>query len=128
MVTLEAILYPDIGVLLLRFAVGAVFLYHAWPKLKAPAEMAKGMGWPSWGPMVLGGVEMLGALSVILGVYTQLGALALAIVMAGATYHKVAKWKVPFSAMDKMGWEFDLILLAANLAILLGGAGAYALL
>jgi len=31
---------------------------------------------------------------------------------------------VPFAAMDKTGWEFDLILLFASIAILLGGGGS----
>lgn len=128
MAIFEQLLNPDVGVLLLRVAVAAVFLYHALPKLKAPAEMAKGIGWPSWAPALLGGVETLGALSVALGVYAQVGAAALGIVMLGALYYKSVKWKMPFSAMDKPGWELDLVLLAANLAIFLSGAGAYALL
>ncbi len=52
------------------------------------------------------------------------GAVLLIIVMLGAIYHKMFKWNTPFSALDKMGWEFDLVLLAANLAILLSGGGA----
>jgi len=44
--------------------------------------------------------------------------------MIGAIWMKVTKWHVPFSAMDKIGWEFDLILLAANIVILVNGGGA----
>ncbi len=44
--------------------------------------------------------------------------------MVGAIGMKMMKWGVPFGAMDKTGWEFDLILLAANIAIILGGDGS----
>jgi len=60
----------------------------------------------------------------VFGVYTQLSALILAIVMVGAIGMKMMKLGVPFAAMDKTGWEFDLILLFASIAILLGGGGS----
>ena len=49
------------------------------------------------------------------------------LVMLGALKLKIFKWKAPFSAHDKMGWEFDLILLAAAAALLFLGAGNYSL-
>jgi uncharacterized membrane protein YphA (DoxX/SURF4 family) len=72
---------------------------------------------------ILGAVEFLSSLGLILGIYTQLAALLLTIVMIGAIYFKAMKWHVPFAAMDKTGWEFDFILLASNIAILLSGGG-----
>ncbi len=117
----------DMGLLVLRFGIGVVFLHHGFGKLKAPGMMAKGLGWQSWQVLLLGLVEFVGALSVVAGVYAPYGALALALVMVGALYFKIVKWKTPFFAMDKMGWEFDFILLCACLAIFLGNVGAYAL-
>ena len=118
--------YSDTGFFFLRLAVGLVFVYHGLMKLKDPKGMAAMMGNPgmAWFPAVLGLVEFLSGLGVILGVYFQLAALFLAVLMVGAIMMKIGKWKVPFSAMDKMGWEFDLVLLAAALAMLLGGGGA----
>ncbi|MDP3728308.1 MAG: DoxX family protein [bacterium] len=118
----------DLGLFILRLGLGFIFLYHGGMKLKAPGMMAKGLGWQSWQVVLLGLVEVLGALSVIFGVYTLYGAAALGLVLIGALYYKIIKWKTPFFAMDKMGWEFDLILLAASLAVFLGNVGAYALL
>lgn len=117
--------YSDAGWLILRIAVGAVFIYHAMPKLKNPKGMAVGMGMPqmAWFPAVLGLVELLSAIGLIFGIWIQLAALLLAIVMVGATVMKIGKWHVPFSAMDKMGWEFDLVLFSAAVAVLLGGGG-----
>jgi len=118
----------DLGLFLLRLGLAIIFLYHGGMKLKAPGMMAKGLGWQSWQVSLLGLVEVIGALSVLVGVYAPYGGLALALVMIGALYFKMVKWKIPFFGMDKMGWEFDLILLVVSLAVFLGNVGAYALL
>ncbi|MSR86090.1 DoxX family protein [Candidatus Woesearchaeota archaeon] len=120
--------HMDLGLFLLRLGLGIIFLYHGWMKLKTPGMMAKGLGWQSWQVFLLGLVEVLGGLSVLIGVYAPYGALVFVLVMIGALYFKIVKWKTPFFAMDKMGWEFDLILLAASLAVFLGNVGVYALL
>lgn len=116
--------YSDIGFLILRLAVAIIFIYHALPKLKGAKMMSQAMGMPAGMIFVLGLVELASSLGMILGLYIQLAALLLAIVMIGAIYFKIAKWRMPFAAMDKTGWEFDLILLAANIAILLSGGGS----
>lgn len=116
--------YSDIGLYLLRLAVAVVFLVHGLPKLKNSQAMAQGMGWPKEAVMLLGAVESLSAVAMILGIYVQWAAILLGIVMVGAMYHKIAKWHMSFSAHDKTGWEFDLTLLVANVAILLTGGGA----
>lgn len=118
----------DAGLLALRLAIGAVFLYHGAPKLMKSAMMSKGMGLPVWFVFALGLAETLGGLGVILGVYTPLAAMILGIVMFGAIWFKIVKWKVPFYANDKTGWEFDFVLLAANIAIALTGGGTISLL
>lgn len=111
------------GLLVLRVFLGIIFIYHGMPKLMMSGKMAKGMGWSSGSVILLGLVELLAGLSVILGFYTEIASLLVIIVMLGALFHKMFKWNIPFSAMDKMGWEFDLILLGAAVALLLIGAG-----
>src|SRR4051812_20984087 len=115
--------WNDLGYLLVRIVVAVVFIYHGVPKLKNSKAMAGGIGMPAGAIILLGLVETLGGLAVGLGVWAQLGALGLAIAMIGAIYYKVAKWHVPFTAQDKTGWEYDLILLAVALFILTHGAG-----
>ncbi len=123
---LESLLqYQNIGWLVLRVALAAIFLYHGVPKLKEAHVKAAGMGWRVWQIVLLGLVETLGALGILFGVFLQVSALGLCVVMLGAIWMKVSKWHVPFSAMDKMGWEFDLILFAASLILLLGGGGSF---
>ncbi len=116
--------YNDAGLLLLRIAVAVIFLYHGLPKLSKSKVMSQMMGMPAGMIFMLGIFETLAALGLALGIYTQLSALVLGVVMVGAIGTKMMKWGVPFSAMDKTGWEFDFILLFASLSILLGGGGS----
>lgn len=122
----QTLQYSNIGLFLLRLVIGIIFLVHALPKFKHPKAMAEGMGVAGMGFMivVLGLVELVSALYVIFGFYTQLGSLLLSCVMIGAITMKVAKWNTPFMAQDRTGWEFDLVLLAANLAIVFVGGGS----
>ncbi len=119
----QLIQYNNIGLFILRLAVAAIFIFHSLPKLKNAKGMAQAIGTSANMIIILGLVEFLSSVGLILGFYTQLAALLLAIVMVGAIWFKSMKWKIPFAAMDKTGWEFDLILLAANIAILFGGGG-----
>lgn len=119
----QLVQYNNIGLLVLRLAVAAIFLYHAMPKLTNAKGMAQMVGMPAVMILMLGAVELLSSVGLIIGFYTRLSALILGIVMVGAIGMKVMKWGAPFAAMDKTGWEFDLILLAANITILLGGGG-----
>lgn len=120
--------YSDWGLFLLRLAIGIVFIYHALPKIKTPKPMAAGMGINPNAVLALGLVEAISGLALIVGLWTQWAALLLAIIMVGAWYMKMNTWHVPFTAHDKMGWEFDMVLLAGNLAIVLGGGGTIGVL
>lgn len=115
--------YSDTGLLLLRLAIAIVFLTHGFPKLFKAKEMSIAIGMPAVMIFMLGVVEIVSALGLASGYYTQLSALLLSLVMLGALGMKIMKWSVPFAAMDKTGWEFDFILLIANLAIFLTGGG-----
>lgn len=119
--------YDDYGFLALRIALGVIFIVHAIPKLKNPAGIAGAIGAPVWFGTLVGLGEVGGSLLVLLGLFTQVGALILAVVMVGATYLKIVRWNMPFTAMDKVGWEFDLMLFASALLLLLTGPGSLAL-
>lgn len=108
--------FSNVGYLVLRLVVAVIFIYHAWPKLKSPEAMASVM--PAKYVRVLGLVELLAGLAIGLGVFMSWAALAIVVVMIGAIYYKVAKWKVPFWSHTSTGWEFDLILLAVGLFLL----------
>lgn len=118
--------YKDVGLFILRLAVAVIFLSHGLPKLKNYKVMAGGLGVSnmSWLVIILGLVETISSVGLIFGIYVHIASLLLCIVMIGAIWFKTLKWHIPFMAMDKTGWEFDLILLAANMAILLSGGGS----
>lgn len=119
------LVYSSLALLFVRLAVGATFVVHSMPKLKKPEGMAQGLKWPKWAVQLLGLVELLGALSVATGLWYQVGAAALAVVMLGAIYFKKFVWKAPFASPEKMGWEYDLVLLAASLLVLCSALGGY---
>lgn len=108
--------YSDWGLLLLRLCIGIIFIVHARGKL---ANINSFMGF-------IGVCEMLGGLALIFGFLTQLAALGLAIIMAGAAYKKHFEWKVPFFTLEKMGWEYDFVLFGANILLFLVGSGEIA--
>ena len=105
--------YSDFGLLALRLAIGAIFLYHCRSKLK---NLGSFMGF-------IGLAELAGGAAVALGFLTQLAAVGLGIIMIGAIYKKINEWKIPFSTQSNTGWEFDLMLLAGCVALLLMGGG-----
>ncbi|HEY4496969.1 MAG TPA: DoxX family membrane protein [Candidatus Paceibacterota bacterium] len=107
------------GMLALRFAVAVIFIYHAMPKLKNYKGMGSGMGMSSGFILLLGLTELSSALALITGYFMEIGAILLSMVMIGAITFKIKKWRVPFFAQNATGWEFDFILLSANIAILL---------
>ena len=109
------------GTVVLRLAIGAVFVVHGWPKVKSPGGFAQA-AWRGYRPAatIQGLVEMVGGLALIGGFWIGRSCVVLGAIMLGALYYKIVKWKVPFMATDKTGWEFDLVLLAGLLTLLLG--------
>lgn len=136
-------LFPDLadladwGFLALRVAIGVIFVVHGWPKLTQARQMGTGMaqmgGGMSPGMMtgwmfVQGVVEVGGGLLLLAGIWTQLVAAIFVVIMLGAIGLKTTMMKTGFSAQQTTGWEFDFILLFANLLLLLAGPGSLALM
>jgi len=108
--------YGDLAVLLLRLSLAAIFLVHGPKKLNG--AMGNFMTF-------IGVAETAGGLAMLFGFLTQLAAIGLGIIMIGAMYKKINEWHVPFTSMEKTGWELDLIILASCIVLLTLGAGAY---
>ncbi|MGH2657057.1 MAG: DoxX family protein [Actinomycetota bacterium] len=121
------------GLLALRIAVGVIFIVHGLPKITGARGMAAMMGGGEAKPVLVGMftiqglVETGGGALLILGVLTQLVALAFMIIMIGAVYLKITQWKSGFMAQQTTGWEFDFVLLAANLLLFFTGPGEIAI-
>ncbi len=115
--------YADVGLLLLRLMVAAVFFDSGWNHLKNPAERAKNIGASTGFTVFLGVAEVLGSVGVALGILTQLAAIGLILLMLGAIQKKIFVWKIGFWGGRAYGWHYDLMLLVMNLVILLTGGG-----
>lgn len=111
--------YSDLGIFLLRVSVGVIFILHGVSKFSNITGLATAMGVPSmsWLVYLLAIIEVVGGAFLILGVYVNVVSTFLAIVMLGAIYFKSVVWGISFVGVKGTGWEFDLVLLAANIAI-----------
>ena len=101
--------YQFYGSLLLRLALGAVFLIHCYPKLfKARLRLA-------------GLLESIAGALLVIGLFTQAAAAVLAVELL-----IIVIW---FKRGQKFvgGWEFDFVLLVMALALLVLGPGAWAI-
>jgi putative oxidoreductase len=114
------------GIALLRVMVGVIFVMHGWQKLswgfQHVAELLGSLHipLPTLAAVVLTLVELLGGIALILGLLTRYVAALLAIDMLVAiiTVHAKNGFFAP------KGVEFPLLLLAANINLILAGAGA----
>jgi putative oxidoreductase len=128
-ITFPALLrFADVGLLLLRLIVAAVFFDSGWNHLKNPAERSKSIGASTGFTIFLGSAEVLGSVGVASGVLVQLAAIGLILLMLGAIQKKIFVWKIGFWGGRAYGWHYDLMLLVMNLVILLTGGGRFVLL
>jgi len=118
----------DLGLLILRLAVGLIFVAHGWDKFSEMEGMGgtitffAQLGMPAFFAYVTATVEIVAGLALIIGIYTDLAALLLAMVMVVAlVYVKMVTFKLGLLG----GYELDLILLAASLTIMFVGPGKH---
>lgn len=117
----------DLSLLVLRVAVGAVFLAHGIQKFQGGVDGVAGffdkIGIPFASMMawVVTIVETVGGGMLILGLSTQLSAALLAFIMI------VAVVMVKASKGFISGYELDVALFASSVALMLQGAGKYSI-
>ncbi|HYY92064.1 MAG TPA: DoxX family membrane protein [Candidatus Dormibacteraeota bacterium] len=115
----------DLASVILRLAVGTLFLYHGYPKLTSmrKGEFMKSMGMPT-GLVPFGGfVEFFGGLGLVFGLLTPIIAVLTALWMLSTTWFSIAKAKKKYFG----GYELDITLLLAALALAFIGGGAFSL-
>ncbi len=112
------------GLWLLRIVIAIIVLVHAAPKLEKPREVAGFFHMRPGTIIFLGVLEILAAYGLIFGYHVELAAALLIIIGLGALLAKVIHLDTPFASREAHGWEFELLLVAACLAILLTGGGA----
>jgi len=118
--------FTDVAILILRIALGVVFVVHGWPKIKKPG-WGKKMGYPFIISLLISIGEFFGGLGVLFGFLTQIAALGIFVIMLGALYYHVISWKHPFVMKNGSGYEYALVLVLMSLALVLLGGGAYSI-
>jgi putative oxidoreductase len=120
--------FTDVALLFLRFMVGMVFITSGYKHLKDPEARSKDIGMSKSFTIVLGTAELLGGLGVISGVFAQLAAIGLILVMLGAIQRKIFVWHTGFwGKSGTNGWSYDTMIIEMNLVILTTGGGSYSL-
>lgn len=122
-------LYDMWPVLILRLALGIILIGHGWPKLRDLKQNAKNFDGMGFKPGRLFGtiaaiLEFFGGIALILGLFTTEVAALLALQFIVILFWKWFK-KTPLTGA--YGWELDLIILAALIALFALGAGAFSL-
>ena len=118
----------SLAALMLRIAIGGLFIIHGYPKLgaqqrKQGGEWLKGMGVPGGFALFAGVVEFFGGIAILLGIFTSIISVLFALWMLSTTWLAVAKMKKKFVG----GYELDIILLLASLALAATGDGIFSI-
>lgn len=122
----------DIGLLVLRLAVGVVFIAHGWGDASqdggAGANVANyrdaGIPLPELSAWFGAYMQLIGGIVVLFGALTRLIATGFAVVMAGALLFVHAGEPLVLR-QDGSGSGFAFIMFAASLALLGSGAGRF---
>lgn len=116
--------------LLLRLVVGATFICHGYPKMKDYSATVEKMGQMQNLPLasllapLVPIVEFVGGIGLVAGLATRLCAFMISWVMVFAIFFM--HWSEGFAAnqvLKTRGWEWQALLLASCLVLMLGGPG-----
>ena len=119
--------FTDYALVFLRVMVGLVYADSGLRGLKDPDARSKSIEMPRSFTMVLSAAELAGGAAVILGVFPQLAAIGLILIMLGAIQKKIVVWKTGFWGKDGLGWSYDLTLISMLTVILVTNGGSFVL-
>ena len=109
--------------------VGMVFITSGWKHLRDPAARSKDIGMSKGFTIFLGAAEFAGGLGLVLGVFAQLAAISLILIMLGAIQKKIFVWRTGFwGGSGTNGWSYDTMLIVMNLVIVTTGGGNLSLM
>ena len=117
-----------LALLLLRLALGVIFIYHGYPKLFGHTREAMRsfvqMGFPGYFAYISGLIEFFGGCMLIAGLFTRVAGVLLAAEMA------IGIWKVGHLAANPLivrNYETPLALAVSAFALATLGAGVVSL-
>jgi putative oxidoreductase len=113
-----------LALLLLRLALGAIFVFHGYPKLfgntREAAQAFVHMGFPAYFAYISGVIEFFGGFMLVAGLFTRVAGLLLTGEMV------VALWKVQRIVLDPhaiQNYQLPLALAVGAFALATFGAG-----
>ena len=115
----------DYGLLFLRLMAAAIYADSGYNDLKDPGARAQSVGLPKPLAIFIAGAELAGAAGLILGVFQQLAAIGLILIMLGAIQKKIFVWKTGFWGKNGLGWSYDLTLVSMLIVILFTDGGRF---
>ena len=121
----------EVGILILRVAVGIVMVAHGLPKIFWKREVfnkkwKKEYGFPLGSVLLTGIIQVVGGLAIIAGIFTQQFSLILTLNMVVATYISIWNHGEPFlSTPEGKGWDVNLLLVGALITLILLGGSAW---
>jgi putative oxidoreductase len=123
------LVFAPYGIFVLRVAIGIDWIVHALLKtyrgmytheaLLAKNGITSLLAWPTFG------IELIGGFAILLGWYTRQWSAILLVFLAVVVW---IKWPVGWLYSNPGGgWEYPLLWLMAQAALVLAGSGAFAL-
>ena len=121
---------PALGATLLRVSLGVMWIAHALLKLlvftlPGTAQFFASVGFPAFLAYPVFGLEILGGVALLLGVYARQVTVLLLPILAGAAWVHLGNGWV-FNSPNG-GWEYPVFLMVASGVQWLLGDGAFAL-
>jgi putative oxidoreductase len=117
-----------LALLMLRLGLGAIFIYHGYPKLFDNTREVMGnfvhMGFPAYFAYIAGAIEFFGGCLLVAGLFTRIAGLLLAGEMAVAVVQVHKLFAEPRAVHN---YEFPLALALAAFTLTAVGAGAISL-
>ena len=115
--------HADGALLLLRIWIAILFGSSGWSHARKPRERADSIGLSPFMALVLGVIELGAATLLALGLWDQVAAGAIVLIMLGAVGKKALVWKTGFWGEDTTGWYYEVLYLICGLVILTTGGG-----
>jgi len=120
-VNLKENLLHDITHWGIRASIGAIFIVHSLKKFDPSwQEWLISVGMPPELQLPMALTEFIGGIFLIAGILTRVTGSIFAVILLGAIFY--IRWENGFF-ISQGGWEWDLVMLAAVLAIIVAGSG-----
>ena len=105
----------------IRASIGAIFIVHSLKKFDPSwQEWLISIGIPPEMQLPIALAEFIGGIFLVAGVLTRITGVVFSVILLGAIFH--IRWENGFF-VSKGGWEWDLVMLAAMLAVIVTGPG-----